>query len=221
LGVEISKKLKGKCFWSFGSNRSRGVGICLAKALDYNITNFEFDLDGRWIVLDLLINKTLIRLINVYAPNKESDRNTFFDNVCVRSNVLLGGDFNCIINSNLDKLGGNPDKGMVGSYKLKEICTELNLIDSFIICDRKIYFLNFDLNEWVNFKIELKEIVIAYSKFRKKLYYYDKRELERKYKKITLAETVNPGNYLDQINEVKTLLLQLENQRFKGSVIRS
>jgi hypothetical protein len=41
------------------------------------------------------------------------------------------GDFNCIINSKLDKKGGNLDRGFVGTNQLKDIIYDFELFDVF------------------------------------------------------------------------------------------
>ena len=44
---------------------------------------------------------------------------------------LLGGDFNFIFDSNLDKLGGNLEKGTVGSKAFKSVMDKFSLFDCF------------------------------------------------------------------------------------------
>ena len=44
---------------------------------------------------------------------------------------MLGGDFNCILDANLDKIGGNLNKGAVGSKTFKNILEQISLIDCF------------------------------------------------------------------------------------------
>ena len=39
----------GKCFWSFGSNFSCGVGILLKHSLPYKVINIDFDFKGRFL----------------------------------------------------------------------------------------------------------------------------------------------------------------------------
>ena len=63
----------GKHFWSFGGNNSRGVGILLAKDLNYTLLNKTYDLDGRTAVVDIKMGDNKFRLINIYQT-------TFFTN---------------------------------------------------------------------------------------------------------------------------------------------
>jgi len=54
-------------------------------------------------------------LINIYAPNKDKDSFNFFADLLTRlknenldeeENIIVGGDFNCPLNTILDKKGG-------------------------------------------------------------------------------------------------------------------
>ena len=45
--------------------------------------------------------------------------------------MILGGDFNFILDPNLDKIGGNLDKGTIGSKAFKPIIENMSLVDSF------------------------------------------------------------------------------------------
>ena len=46
-------------------------------------------------------------------------------------NIILGGDFNFILDPNLDKIGGNLTKGTTGSKSFKTILEKLQLLDCF------------------------------------------------------------------------------------------
>ena len=45
--------------------------------------------------------------------------------------LILGGDFNCVVNNNLDKNGGSDVYGEFGSENLKSICSDFKLVDTF------------------------------------------------------------------------------------------
>ena len=45
--------------------------------------------------------------------------------------IILGGDFNCVVNNTLDKSGGNVHYGGFGGENLHTICNDFNLVDSF------------------------------------------------------------------------------------------
>lgn len=137
LANSLKTKFGCEAYWSLGTNRSSGVGILIFPNFDYKIEKFEFDLSGRFLFVDLLIENIPFRLINIYAPNKELDRKEFFNDltkyVVCNKNVILGGDFNCILNSKYDKIGtgANLNYGCVGSKELIELCNDFSLVDVF------------------------------------------------------------------------------------------
>ena len=45
--------------------------------------------------------------------------------------LILGGDFNCVVNNNLDKRGGSDVNGEFGSENLKSRCSDFKLVDTF------------------------------------------------------------------------------------------
>jgi exonuclease III len=94
------KEWGGKCFWSFGTKFSCGVGIILSPSLKYQVKSFDFDANGRYLILDLNINEVGYRLINVYAPNNAGERKQFITNLSnflvSKNNIIMGGDFNFV-----------------------------------------------------------------------------------------------------------------------------
>jgi len=129
------KQWGGKCYWSFGNNRSRGVCIWFREGLNYKILKQCRDSEGRIISLLILFNNQCIKLTNVYAPVKPKERKLFFSSFSYylkgKHHNILGGDFNCVISNNLDKQGGNYSYGEFGSENLQSICNDFNLVDSF------------------------------------------------------------------------------------------
>jgi len=43
--------------------------------------------------------------------------------------IIFAGDFNCVLNRNIDKIGGNINKLQVGAKELKQLILEFNLLD--------------------------------------------------------------------------------------------
>ena len=80
-------------------------------------------------------------LINIYAPNKDTDTVDFLNNLRrilhnetldEEDNISLGGDFNSPINQVLDKKGGNllPRKSVVATIDC--LCDDLDLVDIYM-----------------------------------------------------------------------------------------
>jgi len=109
------------------------VAILVKKGVDCTVHSRILDPSGRYIILKAEINDKMY----VYAPNKDTNISNFFNNILMtvrknnsdeEENIIIGGDFNCPLNPNLDKKGGLliPRKSVVTTI---EILQELNLVD--------------------------------------------------------------------------------------------
>ena len=110
------------------------MGIWFRAGLNFSIVSQSRDSDGR--LLSLLVRfdeDKYIKLINIYAPIIPKYRKIFFTNrlhnFIGQHTIILGGDFNCVVNNTLVKRGGN-DHGEFGSENLQTICNDFNLVDS-------------------------------------------------------------------------------------------
>jgi exonuclease III len=109
--ISLAKKIEmffgAKAFWSFSSHRFTGAAILFFSS-DVSYGKFEYDLDGRLIFVDVDIRGLKLRLVNIYAPTISADRKTFLHSLYTNFNtsrqLILGGDFNCIMNSKLDNM---------------------------------------------------------------------------------------------------------------------
>ena len=145
----MEKLCGGKCFWSFGSTRSKGVGIWFRDGLNYKILKESRDCEGRLLSLNVQFNEQRYILTNIYAPITAKERKAFFSSFAyyLKGNhpLILGGDFNCVVNNNLDKRGGSDVYGEFGSENLKSICSDFKLVDTF-----RTKFGNKKEYTWVN-----------------------------------------------------------------------
>ena len=70
------------------------------------------DKNGRYILLDLIVDESHIILLNIYAPNDVNQQLTFFKGLqnllaeFAKENIVVAGDFNCALKE-MDKKGGN------------------------------------------------------------------------------------------------------------------
>ena len=123
---------------SHGSSNSCGVAILFRKGVDCVIHTKILDPLGRYIILKAAIKDKMYILINIYAPNKDKDITCFFNNLLItlqnenldeEENIIVGGDFNCPLNTPVDKKGGImiPRKSVVASIGC--IQSELDLVD--------------------------------------------------------------------------------------------
>ena len=63
-------------------------------------------------MLDIISFEVVLTLVNIYAPN--ADDQVYFDSILTHldqfecQSIIWDGDFNCVLNVNLDKKGGRP-----------------------------------------------------------------------------------------------------------------
>ena len=120
-------------FFSHGLSNSRGVCILIKDLSQITITRQYRDDYGRLLVLDTDVSNTKITFINVYGPN--IDDSPFFDNISqILGNfdcesIVWGGDFNCVLDLNLDKKGGRHVTHGNSVKCIYDIMDEYNLVD--------------------------------------------------------------------------------------------
>ncbi|MCU7836932.1 MAG: endonuclease/exonuclease/phosphatase family protein, partial [gamma proteobacterium symbiont of Taylorina sp.] len=141
--IEHFLHLNGRCLWNFGKADSCGVAIFLFND-NIRIENFHADVLGRVIRLDFAVDGySNFRIINAYFPTNSTERLDFMSNfsqyLSGAKNLILGGDFNFIMDPKLDKIGGNLAFGTVGSKAFKNIMKQIGLTDCFryLFTDKK------------------------------------------------------------------------------------
>ena len=86
--------------------------------MNITIQQSEISSDGRFIVLKAAINNEIYTIANICGPNKDADAVKFYRNLSKllrndefgnEETIIIGGDFNCPLDSTLDKKGGIDD----------------------------------------------------------------------------------------------------------------
>ena len=131
---------KGKMVFSHGTNHSKGVTILFNEKFDFEIKHSIVDQNGRFIILDIEIQGHPFILVNVYFPcaSKPRKQELMWDNLrkfiseidnyedkC----VLMGGDFNVLMNIHLDRDGRNPRYDERVMQKIECFMDDYDLVD--------------------------------------------------------------------------------------------
>ena len=89
--------------FSHESSNGKGVIILVNPNLELKVEKCISDKNGRYILLDLVVDESHIILLNIYPPNDINQQVT-----CLRSpkNIVVAGDFNCAL-MEMDKKEGN------------------------------------------------------------------------------------------------------------------
>ena len=85
---------QGDMFFSHGTVHSRGVLILVKNELEFKLNHVRQDSQGRFIVLDAIVQGQRFILTNIYAPNKTEEQIVFFDQINDELDIVLTDD-NC------------------------------------------------------------------------------------------------------------------------------
>jgi len=101
------------------------VGFLLHPGSSIEVVSHNIDTDSRVLVVKLKRSDRIFQLINVYAPNKHSECETFFGTlqslVFCNVDTIMTSDFHCAPDVLLNKWGGD------NTLEIREscICTHL------------------------------------------------------------------------------------------------
>ena len=128
---------QGELFFSHGTNHSCGVMILVRNDLDFKLKAIQADNEGRYITIEAEVQSSNFLFANIYAPNKVQEQCQFFDklNKTIEDlvaneerKIVIGGDFNVALDTELDCSGGNPSKK--DSIKnIYDLCLDFDLVD--------------------------------------------------------------------------------------------
>lgn len=86
------------------NSKQRGVSILVNKNLSLTHHSTTTDPEGRFLILNASINHTPFTFANIYGPNNDDPTffHTIFKALQDKTNILLAGDFNTVINPTID-----------------------------------------------------------------------------------------------------------------------
>ena len=101
----------GKTLFVNGSNQSKGVALLLSNKISRNIRDVYRDIDRRYLIVSLELEGYMYCVANIYAPNHDdvefSKRIFEIIQNLQCTFLIMGGDFNVVLNPKLDR---NTDK---------------------------------------------------------------------------------------------------------------
>lgn len=118
-------------------SRSRGVAILIKKIEKIKVVSFEYDFENRVFCANINILNKNFNLINIYAPNLYQEQNTFIESLYEiinnKKNVILAGDFNCVMSkndrNNVNNENNNNNKDKKHEKNWKDFYKNLNLVE--------------------------------------------------------------------------------------------
>lgn len=104
--LRLKKHWVGQIFHSSFNTKARGTAVRMHKRIQFTSSSFISDPQGRYVIVSGQLFHIPVLLVNIYAPNWDAgfvqrvvcqlpDLNTRL--------LILGGDFNCVMDPNLDR----------------------------------------------------------------------------------------------------------------------
>ena len=122
-------------FTAHYNSKQRGVCILINKRISFIHNTTIADPEGRFIIINISINNNPVTIGNVYGPNIDDPSffYNFFSSISNISNcpVIIGGDFNTIIDSSLDRSSNlNNKRNWQSTETIKQFMSDFGLGDS-------------------------------------------------------------------------------------------
>ena len=131
-----------KTLFSCCSGASGGVAILFNNNFAFQLERSYSDPKGRFIICDIKTNGRLFTLATIYAPNDDDPAffESFFSHLldfhC--DDIVLGGDFNLVLNLEKDKKGGRSKTHTKAVNVINEHATKLDLVDAWRVSNPDI-----------------------------------------------------------------------------------
>ena len=110
------------------------VAILFNNTFSFEIRKIFSDPNGRFIICDIETEQKCVTLATLYAPNVDDPRffELFFDHLydfeC--DEIIIGGDFNLVLNIDMDKKGGLARTHLKSQETVKDRAAQLDLVDA-------------------------------------------------------------------------------------------
>ena len=109
------------------------MAILISHSISFAIQTEVKDKEGSYILIMGTVGGVELTIMNIYAPNEDDP--IFFKEMAsvmareARGTIILGGDFNCVLNVKLDKLPSNYRPLSRESKAAKHMLEELGFVD--------------------------------------------------------------------------------------------
>jgi len=120
-------------FHSGDSHNSRGASIMISKSLDYKVIESVLDDNGRYVIIDIVIEGRKYLLGNYYGPNIDCPEHLEeYLNLLIPSDgqeIISAGDYNLVMDVHMDKRGGLARTHEKSKNLLKCWCNNMETMD--------------------------------------------------------------------------------------------
>jgi len=117
---------------NYNVTNRRGVALLISRNFPHDVSLEKCDSQGRIIEASFIIDDVKYILINVYAPNENTERIEFHNklaNYINSKNVIIGGDFNEVLDPHLDRSNSITYNTSKSRQVLKQFIVDKQLCD--------------------------------------------------------------------------------------------
>ena len=134
----MEKLMGGEIFQNHSSSNSRGILIAFSERFDRKILKYIDDNNGRIQILTFEHKNKKYMVVNIYNNNNEKEQVETLKKIDIlvenfndinEYSIVIGGDWNFILDKGLDAYGGNP------KLKLNSIAEHTKLKNKYLLCD--------------------------------------------------------------------------------------
>jgi hypothetical protein len=127
----------GAYFGKAPSSAEQGVAILFGKKFAPTPSNIKESSPGRSLSMEIDLGKKKHTLLATYAPTIPASRSQFFDDITTnettRNQVVWSGDFNCVEDGNLDRIGPVKNHHLRGAVQIRRYKDIHKLVDPYRI----------------------------------------------------------------------------------------
>lgn len=132
--ISLKTEWFNQIYFSSFNSKQRGVVILINKNTPFYLKCSISDPEGRYIIINGILGDENVTIANIYGPN--NDTPTFFHEIFSEiskfpeSKTIIGGDFNTVLNSSLDRSTTPSNyKPLKSSEIIKQYMNEIGLAD--------------------------------------------------------------------------------------------
>ncbi|XP_040928666.1 transposon TX1 uncharacterized 149 kDa protein [Betta splendens] len=230
--VDWTREWPGQVVLSHGSSTSAGVGILFSQSCPPVSLTVSEIVPGRLLVVRAMFSNSTLVLVNIYAPTIGAERLLLLNKVNAvlmdfnsEDFLVLGGDFNCTENANLDRNHMEPHSP--SKQLLSRVLKTHELVDvwkSLHGQDRQTRQSDFEnLRQWWDCgKVEIKQFCLQYT-------LNITRDITRSMKDIgkdivelqNMVESTGSKRHIEVLKSKKATLDNLLGTRAQGALVRS
>uniref|UniRef100_A0A8C6PR15 exodeoxyribonuclease III n=1 Tax=Nothobranchius furzeri TaxID=105023 RepID=A0A8C6PR15_NOTFU len=130
--IRVSRRWPGWVFSASASSNARGVVTLIHRSIPFKLVNEIGDKFGRFIIIECEISSVKINLVNIDGPNNDNPeffRQLFMTLATLLGHFIIGGDFNCTLQPNLDRSTGIDMSHSNIRKEILQLIKDFNLVD--------------------------------------------------------------------------------------------